>query len=1069
MRLIPIIAAVLNVFLGRAQAVSNLSSQFVFKQVSHPFMPPITSQYFFFSEDGLMWFSTAQGLTSFDGSDIVYHSSLQQANSFELNKINVMIEDKDHNFYIGTRPALLFYNRKTKQFTNIPYTFTDKQITPEIGSTALHIDNNGLLYAGSGARGLFVYDPARKNLAHFTLDPSKPDSWTDSRFNTVCSFATHATDSNKLWLGTYHGIYLFDKESKKVSQNFEIVTDITHKYVPIFDKDKQYIDIQRMDVANDSIIWFNSWSGGFAKYNTRTGKVNIEFGRDAVYKSTNLYYGHSIPEFIKLSEGVYLLGIVTGKTAIYDTRSGSVTYFNITGVNNRHEETRYLDYDRKGNIWALQRGLLYISVPENRRLGSVSVPNLTGRPYGAPKLRGVYFDTTSQMYYAAFHASIGVHRYDKNFVQQDVIPTSKINNFYNYGTSIDLGIARDGSGRFWTIGWKTHVLLPGETKFDLVENKFPRLAWLGDEDKFNNVKTTCKGNILFRQPGGLVYHIDHTTLIGDTIRCPEIRAEGVEIREPSTWYDGKRDLVYLARKEGMAQFDLGKNKMSIVPYNSLFGNLPAFQGVCTGALDATGRIWFMIPKYGIRIIDPVSLLCIDSIQYGNKGLMRGDYTTIVGGSDDYMLFRSQNGLVVYNYAREQSFLFDRSNGLANPEIISVLYSNGNVFVSHPDQFEYFRLSGLDEYSSTVRPYLNWITADTANVYARTRPKDNERTIELPHYLNSLTFSFSVSEFLFPERIEYAYQLSSLESDWHYTNYFNRKISYSNLSPGEYRFKIKAQYQGGNWNEAPVEYTIIIKPAFWQTWLFKLMIGVMLAGFFYYLYQRRIRKIRKQEAIKTEQEKKLLELEAKALRSQMNPHFIFNSLNSIKSLINKNKNDTAAEYLTIFSKLIRTLFQNSDKREVSLYEELATCKLYTQLEQMRFGDKVEFVFDVDESIDLKDIKIPALIIQPFIENAIWHGIMPKESGGMVTISVVQEDNVIQCIIDDDGIGRELSRKYKADYEATHQSKGIGLTQSRLELSKLLNEREENISILDKAGENGQAAGTKVIITLKLNNQ
>jgi sensor histidine kinase YesM len=214
-------------------------------------------------------------------------------------------------------------------------------------------------------------------------------------------------------------------------------------------------------------------------------------------------------------------------------------------------------------------------------------------------------------------------------------------------------------------------------------------------------------------------------------------------------------------------------------------------------------------------------------------------------------------------------------------------------------------------------------------------------------------------------------------------------------------------------------------------------------------------------------KELLELEAQALRARMNPHFIFNSLNSIKSLINKNENEKAAGYLTTFSKLIRTLFQNSDKREVSLYEELETCRFYTQLERMRFADKVDFVFNVDGNIDLKDIKVPALIIQPFIENAIWHGLVPKESGGKVIVNVVQNNGAVECIIDDDGIGRELSAQYKAQYEATHQSKGIGLTQSRLELDKMLNERDVSLQVIDKRDENRNPAGTKVILTFKEN--
>lgn len=229
----------------------------------------------------------------------------------------------------------------------------------------------------------------------------------------------------------------------------------------------------------------------------------------------------------------------------------------------------------------------------------------------------------------------------------------------------------------------------------------------------------------------------------------------------------------------------------------------------------------------------------------------------------------------------------------------------------------------------------------------------------------------------------------------------------------------------------------------------------------------IRSVKIAEREKAEMRIRLVESEAQALRAQMNPHFVFNSMNSIKSLIQKNENDNAASYLTTFSKLIRTLFQNSDKREVSLYEELETCKLYTQLEAMRFGNKVEFIFDIDETIDLKDFKVPALILQPFIENAIWHGLIPKENGGMVRIIVRKEKGTVQCIIDDNGIGRKRSKQYKPQYEANYQSKGIGLTQSRLELDKLLNEREESILIVDKENETGQSEGTKIILSFKEN--
>jgi len=235
----------------------------------------------------------------------------------------------------------------------------------------------------------------------------------------------------------------------------------------------------------------------------------------------------------------------------------------------------------------------------------------------------------------------------------------------------------------------------------------------------------------------------------------------------------------------------------------------------------------------------------------------------------------------------------------------------------------------------------------------------------------------------------------------------------------------------------------------------------------YFFVQYTRKIKKAENEKADLKIKLLESEARALRAQMNPHFIFNCLNSIKALINKNENDKAANYLTTFSKLIRTLFQNSDKKEINLFEEIETCKLYTQLEQMRSDNKIDFVFNIDGTIDLKDIKVPALSLQQFIENAIWHGLVPKENGGKVTVSINEKDGGVECVIDDNGIGRELSKQHEAQYKATHQSNGIGLTQTRLDLDKLLDEREDSITIIDKRNESGEPGGTKVIISFKEN--
>ncbi|MFZ9388026.1 MAG: sensor histidine kinase [Chitinophagaceae bacterium] len=254
-------------------------------------------------------------------------------------------------------------------------------------------------------------------------------------------------------------------------------------------------------------------------------------------------------------------------------------------------------------------------------------------------------------------------------------------------------------------------------------------------------------------------------------------------------------------------------------------------------------------------------------------------------------------------------------------------------------------------------------------------------------------------------------------------------------------------------------------SFWREvlWGYQQTLSVGTGWIAIYFAVHYIRDLKKAEQEKNDLRVSLAESETMALRAQMNPHFISNSLYTVNSLIKKNENERAANYLTTLSKLIRTLFQNSDKRKVSLFEELETCRLYAQLESIRFNNKIDFSFEIDETIDLKDIKVPALILQPRIEKAIWHGLMPKETGGRVCVSVKRNNGTIECVIDDDGIGRKQSMKSTPQHETSYESKGIGLTYSKLELEKLLSGSEEGINIIDKEGELGEPAGTKVIFT------
>ena len=190
--------------------------------------------------------------------------------------------------------------------------------------------------------------------------------------------------------------------------------------------------------------------------------------------------------------------------------------------------------------------------------------------------------------------------------------------------------------------------------------------------------------------------------------------------------------------------------------------------------------------------------------------------------------------------------------------------------------------------------------------------------------------------------------------------------------------------------------------------------------------------------------KVAETELKALRSQMNPHFIFNSLNSISDYMSKHDIDTANNYLIKFSKLTRSILENSEKKWISLEEDLELTELYIQIESLRLKNKLSYKIKIDEKIDIENTLIPPLILQPFIENSIWHGILPKETKGHILIEFKLENEMMICIVEDDGVGRKAT----VNTISENTSMGLKITKSRLDIINQLKNTKGNLKILDK---------------------
>lgn len=213
-------------------------------------------------------------------------------------------------------------------------------------------------------------------------------------------------------------------------------------------------------------------------------------------------------------------------------------------------------------------------------------------------------------------------------------------------------------------------------------------------------------------------------------------------------------------------------------------------------------------------------------------------------------------------------------------------------------------------------------------------------------------------------------------------------------------------------------------------------------------------------------KKIIETEMAALRAQMNPHFIFNCLNSINLFILKSKPDIASDYLTKFSRLIRLVLDNSRTQLVTLSNEITSIKLYIEMEALRFANKFGYEIIVDDNIDIENTEIPPMLLQPYVENAIWHGLMQYNGEGKITLNFSTKDNILIATIDDNGIGRDLAQRMKSKTAIEHKSHGMKVTAERIDMINRIYDTQANVTIIDKVGSTGIAFGTTVKIEIPL---
>jgi len=343
-------------------------------------------------------------------------------------------------------------------------------------------------------------------------------------------------------------------------------------------------------------------------------------------------------------------------------------------------------------------------------------------------------------------------------------------------------------------------------------------------------------------------------------------------------------------------------------------------------------------------------------------------------------------------------------------------------------------------------------------------------LSLPFEKNKISFDFVAIDYNFANTLKYSWKLEGLEKEWTPLTE-NNSVSFTNLPGGDYSFRVRAKNEHGEFSDEVV-YSFTILPPFYQTWWFIPLLLIILFTITYLTYRHQIKKVKEEEKIKTDNFKRLAELELKAMRAQMNPHFMFNTLNSIQEIVLNKEDETARIYLADFALMMRMILENSAQKEISFEKEIEFIQLYLKMETLRFETKFKISCTIPDELVSSNLKIPPMLIQPYIENAINHGLMHKTENGLLTISFeVEIRNGIECLkctVLDNGIGRKKAREFAAWKTKKHQSMATEITNERLQLLNGLHASTGfEVIIHDLENENNESLGTKVELYIPIN--
>ncbi len=533
-------------------------------------------------------------------------------------------------------------------------------------------------------------------------------------------------------------------------------------------------------------------------------------------------------------------------------------------------------------------------------------------------------------------------------------------------------------------------------------------------------------------------------------------------------YELKNGIICIGGSEGA--FLIDKNDKIISHLNAEMG----IEGreVRSFYEDSEGKLWIGTYNGGLYCYFKNKLICINKLK---NAMLDKDAFCIAKDNLNYLYITSNHGLWCINekdlsdfYYGKKDYLipfhYEEESGILNTEFNGGFQNN--FLKTKLNHFYFPSIQGLvivapeEAVSRDLKPSIDYVYVNDS-LYTSTDPILSRNTF-------SIRFNFSSINFSSKYNVHYQYKLENGDSQADYWSIpqKNRTVDFKLLSPGKYTFRVRAVDASNRQNPTSTSYSFEIKPHIYETISFRVIAFLIFILLVFGFGIWRIRVFSKKAEEKEFYARRIAQIELKAIQAQLNPHFIFNCLNTIKFFILDSDLKKANKGLNHFSKLLRDTLDNSEKFTISLLDELTFITEYLELEKMRLQDQLEVV--ITNNIENTSIFLPTMLIQPHIENAIKHGISNLENRkGLLKINISKNNSYIRCEIIDNGIGRDAA--VKINKMPFHKAFGIGLTKDKSEILKKIHNIEIVTTITDNYDTDGNPTGTMVVILIPMQDE